>query len=160
MLVVLQKLCETSRWFSWKFTQLSQILHDRRLWQSRQISTLLIYQTNKGVMFGDTFSYFSLFAFFIQNRYRGQVRGFFFLCQWFWLFASWDLFLRPGSPRSPKMPLARKWRRSLQSTLSTWPGGIRELKEWLHSFFFFLFFSSTYPTWGVSEGEIYYFLST
>ena len=123
-------------------------------------SFCILYQTNKGVMFGDTFSYFSLFAFFIQNRYRGQVRGFFFLCQWFWLFASWDLFVRPGSPRSPKMPLARKWRRSLRSTLSTWPGGIRELKEWLHSFFFFLFFWSTYPNWGLSEGEIYHFLST
>ena len=26
--------------FSWKFTQLAQILHDRRSWRSRQISTL------------------------------------------------------------------------------------------------------------------------
>ena len=69
------------------------------------------------------------FAFFIRNRYRGQVWEFFFSFQSFCLFASWDLFLRPGSPRSPRMPLARKWRRSLWSTLSTWLGGIRKSKE-------------------------------
>ena len=39
-LVVLRKLCEKSRWFPGKFTRLAQILHDRRSWRSRQISTL------------------------------------------------------------------------------------------------------------------------
>ena len=41
-LVVLRKLCETSRWFPGKFTQLAQILHDRRSWRLQQISTLPI----------------------------------------------------------------------------------------------------------------------
>ena len=39
-LVVLRKLCEKLRCFLWKFTQLARILHDRRSWRSRQISTL------------------------------------------------------------------------------------------------------------------------
>ena len=39
-LVVLRKLCEKSRCFLGKFTQLAQILHNRRSWRSRQISTL------------------------------------------------------------------------------------------------------------------------
>ena len=41
-LEVLRKLCEKSRCFPGKFTQLAQILHDRRSWRSRQISTLII----------------------------------------------------------------------------------------------------------------------
>ena len=39
-LVVLHKLCEKLRCFLEKFTQLAQILHERRSWRSRQISTL------------------------------------------------------------------------------------------------------------------------
>ena len=39
-LVVLRKLCEKLRCFSGKFTQLAQILHDRRSRRSREISTL------------------------------------------------------------------------------------------------------------------------
>ena len=38
-LVVLLKLCETSRWFPGKFTPLAQTLHGHRSWRSRQIST-------------------------------------------------------------------------------------------------------------------------
>ena len=41
-LVVLRKLCEESRCFPGKFTQLAQILHDRQLWRSRQISSLCV----------------------------------------------------------------------------------------------------------------------
>ena len=114
---------------------------------------ILYIKQIKGLYFGTLFL-ISVFLHFTYETVKGVRSGGSFLV------STWDLFLRPGSPRSPKMPLARKWRRSLRSTLSTWPGGIRELKEWLHSFFFFLFFWSTYPTWGVSEGEIYYFLST
>ena len=39
-LVVLRKLWEKLRCFPEKFTQLAHILHDRRSWRSRQISTL------------------------------------------------------------------------------------------------------------------------
>ena len=39
-LVVLCKYCEKSRCFLGKFTQLAQILHNRRSWRLRQISTL------------------------------------------------------------------------------------------------------------------------
>ena len=41
-LVVLRKLCKKSHCFPRKFTQLAQILHDRRSWRSRQISALQI----------------------------------------------------------------------------------------------------------------------
>ena len=39
-LVLLRILCRKSRCFLGKFTHLKQILHDRRSWRSRQISTL------------------------------------------------------------------------------------------------------------------------
>ena len=39
-LVVLRKWCEKLRCFPVKYTHLEQILHDRRSWRSRQISTL------------------------------------------------------------------------------------------------------------------------
>ena len=39
-LVLLRKFCMKSRCFLEKFTQIAKILHDRRSWRSRQISTL------------------------------------------------------------------------------------------------------------------------
>ena len=48
-LVVLCKLCEKLRCFLGKFTQLAQILHDRWLQRSRQISTLMISVSYNGV---------------------------------------------------------------------------------------------------------------
>ena len=40
-LILLRILCKKSRCFPGKFTQLAKILHDRWLWRSRQVSTLL-----------------------------------------------------------------------------------------------------------------------
>ena len=48
-LVVLRKLCKKSFCFPGKFTQLAQILHDRRSWQSRQISTLDVCQQSNEI---------------------------------------------------------------------------------------------------------------
>ena len=66
--VNLRKLCDKLRCFPEKFTQLAQILHDRRLWRSRQISTLNLYTLHCGLLHCEQISLFTcLFCFSIQN---------------------------------------------------------------------------------------------
>ena len=80
---------------------------------------ILYIKQIKGLYFGTLFL-ISVFLHFTYETVKGVRSGGSFLV------STWDLFLRPGSPRSPRMPLARRWRRSLWSTLSTWLGGIRK----------------------------------
>ena len=56
-LVVLRKLCKKSRCFPGEFTQLAQILHDRRSWRSRQISTLHVIAHSASVLKWDYHDY-------------------------------------------------------------------------------------------------------
>ena len=102
----------------WGFILISVFLH-------------LIYQTNKGIILWDTFSYFSLFALYIRNSYRGQERRF---------FSCFNLrsFPPPRFTQKSKNAAGKEMEKKSLINIVDLAGRYKEM-EWHHYFFFFLF---------------------